>query len=309
MSDIKLFRIRGDRAEEIDSQSVALEKSLQSLIEKHLETLLGVRFLASEHGTGVKHGGRIDTLGIDENGCPVIIEYKRSLNENVINQGLYYLDWLMDHKAEFELLVQKKCGAKEAEAIEWSTPRLLCIAGEFTKYDAYAVEQINRNIELIRYRRYGDDLLLFELVNAKEAAPLPTPVTKATKDKGAKAGATTCRTFVDCLAQASVDLRDRYEAFKAFAVALGDDVQSKQLKYYTAFRRLKNFACVEVHTRTNNLVIFLKVDPKTIKLEQGFSRDVSQLGHFGTGDLELIIRSMSDLERAKPLIAASYETS
>lgn len=215
----------------------------------------------------------------------------------------------MDHKAEFELLVQKKCGAKEAEAIEWSTPRLLCIAGEFTKYDAYAVEQINRNIELIRYRRYGDDLLLFELVNAKEAAPLPTPVTKATKDKGVKAGATACRTFVDCLAQASVDLRDRYEAFKAFAVALGDDFQSKQLKYYTAFRRLKNFACVEVHTRTNNLVIFLKVDPKTIKLEQGFSRDVSQLGHFGTGDLELIIRSMSDLERAKPLIAASYEAS
>lgn len=86
MSDIKLFRIRGDRAEEIDSQSVALEKSLQNLIEKHLETLLGVRFLASEHGTGVKHGGRIDTLGIDENGCPVIIEYKRSLNENVIKE-------------------------------------------------------------------------------------------------------------------------------------------------------------------------------------------------------------------------------
>ncbi len=57
-----------------------------------------------------KHGGRIDSLGLDENGSPVILEYKRSVNENVINQGLFYLDWLLDHKAEFELLVMKKLG-------------------------------------------------------------------------------------------------------------------------------------------------------------------------------------------------------
>lgn len=61
MSDIKLFRIRGDRAQEIDSQSVTLEKSLQNLIEKHLETLFGVRFLATSHSTSAKHGGRIDS--------------------------------------------------------------------------------------------------------------------------------------------------------------------------------------------------------------------------------------------------------
>ena len=54
---------------------------------------------------------------MDENGCPVIIEYKRSSNENVINQGLFYLDWLLDHKAEFELLVTKQLGAEEAESM------------------------------------------------------------------------------------------------------------------------------------------------------------------------------------------------
>ena len=102
MSDIKLFRIRSSVVDELTSTSVALEKSLQTLIEAHLETFLGVRFLATEHSTGRKHKGRIDTLGIDENGCPVIIEYKRSVNENVINQGLFYLDWLMDHKGDFE---------------------------------------------------------------------------------------------------------------------------------------------------------------------------------------------------------------
>jgi len=308
MSDIKLFRLSTVSAQEIKATSVALEKSLQQLIEKHLDVLLGVQFLASEHSTGAKHGGRIDTLGIDENGCPVIIEYKRSLNENVINQGLYYLDWLMDHKAEFELLVQKKLGAKQAEAIEWSAPRLLCIAGDFTKYDGHAVTQINRNIQLIRYKRYGDDLLLFDLVNSTEADPVSEETSVPAKGKAVKIPGT-YKTFLEYLAQASTDLRDRHEAFRAFAEALGDDIEVKQLKYYVAFRRLKNFACVEVHTRTNNLVVYLKVDPSTVKLEPGFSRDVTGIGHYGTGDLELIIRNLADLERAKPLIVASYEAS
>ncbi len=128
---------------ELASKSVALEKSLQTLIEAHLETFLGVRLLASEYSTGRVHGGRIDTLVIDENGCPVIIEYKRATNENVVNQGLYYLDWLMDHRSEFELLTLKKLGKEASEGIEWSSPRLLCIAGDFTKYDAHAVQQMS----------------------------------------------------------------------------------------------------------------------------------------------------------------------
>ena len=162
MSDIKLFRIAGGTVTQLMGSSVAVEKSLQHLIEEHLEEFLGVRLLASEYSTGKTHRGRIDTLGMDENGYPVIVEYKRSLNENVINQGLFYLDWLMDHKSEFTLLVQKKLGSKEAAGIVWSKPRLLCIAGDFTRYDEHAVQQIDRSIELLRYRRYGDGLLLFD---------------------------------------------------------------------------------------------------------------------------------------------------
>src|SRR3712207_9312708 len=74
VSDIKLLRIGDGDAQELPSKSVALEMSVQTLIERHLEALLGVRFLASEYVTGKTHGGRIDTLGIDENNAPVIIE-------------------------------------------------------------------------------------------------------------------------------------------------------------------------------------------------------------------------------------------
>lgn len=307
MSDIKLFRIGNAAAQELQGTSIAIEKTLQTLIETHLEVFLGVRFLATELSTGKTHGGRIDTLGIDENGSPVIIEYKRALNENVINQGLFYLDWLMDHKGEFELLVLKTLGKGVANSIDWSAPRLLCIASDFTKYDEYAVQQINRNIELIRYRRYGNDLLLFELVNATTAQEQSgaSPTDNGIKHKGIM----TYKTATELYEQSSPELRDRFEALKAFLLALGDDVQMKVLKYYFAFRRIKNFACVEVHPQSQRLLLFVKVDPTTIQLEKGFTRDVRNIGHYGTGELEITVQNDADLERAKPLLLKSYEAS
>lgn len=276
-----------------------------------MDAFLGVRLLAHEYATGKTHGGRIDTLGIDENGSAVIIEYKRALNQNVINQGLYYLDWLLDHRAEFKLLVLDQLGVEHANIIDWGRPRLLCIASDFTKFDAHAVAQINRSIELIRYRRYGDDLLLLELVNApiEQVAEDDARAPAGPPSKGSNKGETIYKSVTESFNQATVAQRDRFEALKAFLLALGDDVQMKTLKLYIAFRRIKNFACVEVRTQTENLVVYVKVNPTSIALEPGFTRDVRTIGHFGTGELEITIKNDADLERAKPLLLTSYGAS
>lgn len=165
MSDIKLFRTLPNSVEELTPKSAKLEKELQKQIETNMDTFLSIRFLATEFSTS--NGGRIDSLGLDENGCPVIIEYKRHSNENVINQGLFYLDWLLDHKADFQLLVMSKLGNDMATTIEWFGARLICIASDFNRYDEYAIKQIDRNIELMRYKYFSDDLLLLELVNTQ----------------------------------------------------------------------------------------------------------------------------------------------
>lgn len=83
MGDVKLFKLNNEMAYELYGESMAIEKSLQTVIENNSENLLGISFLASEYSTGKKHAGRIDTLGIDENYSPVILEYKRATNENV----------------------------------------------------------------------------------------------------------------------------------------------------------------------------------------------------------------------------------
>lgn len=317
MSDIKLFRFANNQASELPGKAVAIEKTLQRIIESQMETFLGVRFLASEFSTGAKHRGRIDSLGLDENGCPVIIEYKRHSNENVINQGLFYLDWLLDHKADFRLLVMEKLGKDIAEKIEWGETRLLCIAADFTRYDEHAVSQINRNIELIRYKLFGDDLLLFELVNGASAASstsatieLETPTAQA-ESKAAKTPAASTlamKTHADQLATASIELLGLFEQTRSFILAQGDDIIEKPLKLYVAFRRLKNFVCMGVISKHDpHVYLILKLDPKTVELEKNFMRDVSAIGHWGTGDLEVVLRKPADFEKAKPLIERAYQ--
>ncbi len=301
MGDIKLFRTTPAGVTELEGKSVVIEKTLQALMEKNLEAFLGVTFLASEYTTGKSHGGRIDSLGIDENLSPVIIEYKRALNENVINQGLFYLDWLLDHQAEFALLAMHKLGNGVESKIDWAGNRLLCIAADFTRYDEHAVSQINRNIELLRYRTFGDDLLLLELVNA---------VTTAKMDAGGGSGSKgiVYKGVAEYIKQAPPDLADLYQSLDAFLVALGD-VQVNITKQYVAYRRIKNFACVEVHPQSKKLLVFVKVSPDEVQLDAGFSRDVRKIGHFGTGDLELTLTSARDFERAKPLLVESYQAS
>lgn len=304
MSDIKLFALAEGLASELKGFASDLEKPLQNLIEKNLEVLLGIRFLATEYSTGKTHAGRIDTLGLDENDCPVILEYKRSSAENVINQGLFYLDWLMDHQAEFRILVLERYGLEASKAIDWYSPRLVCVAADFTKYDGHAVQQMNRNIELIRYRQFGQGLLLLELVNAvttKSTVPQKSAVSKGVHSAKSGPDKTVAEWFTDM----SPAMRDLFESLEGYVSSLGDDVMRKDLKLYIAFKRIKNFATVVF--QRDRMLVYLRINPETVELVSGFSRDVRSIGHWGTGELELSIKNQIDLEKSKVLLQRTYE--
>ena len=295
MADIKLFNIKGN-VKEYQSGTVTLEKELQTVIENNMATFFGATFLASEYRT--TDGGRMDSIGIDENHCPVIFEYKRSMKENVINQGLFYLNWLLDHKDSFKVLVIEKLGLNEASKIDWTMPRVVCVAGDFTKYDESAIKQMNRNISLIRYKKFGDDLLMLEQVNENIAAAIPesdtTTATKQQKDKS----------FAEQYKNAKLEIKTLYDDLRNYILSQGDDISENSLKLYTAFKKIKNIVCVEV--LNNRLILHLRLDVTTVEYEDGFSRDTSQIGHWATGDVEVVIRNKSDFEKAKPFIDRAY---
>lgn len=296
MADIKLFAITG-QVQELPSKQVILEKDLQKLLEENMSTFFGVTFLKSEYRIT---NGRMDSIGIDENNCPVIFEYKRSLNENVINQGLFYLDWLLDHKAEFKLLVLETLGQEKANLIDWSMPCVICIASDFTKFDEHAVNQMQRNIKLVRYRKFGDDLIALEFLNAPQVQPMlddtASQPTKKTRGKD--------KNFHQYFSEAGEKNQNLFYSIKEYILSLGDDISENQLKLYVAFKKAKNVICVEVYH--SSLLLHLKLNPDTVTLVPGFIEDVRNKGHWGTGDLRIIIKSKDDFEKARYLIDRAY---
>ncbi len=321
MSDIKLFALVADGAKELSGSAAKLERDLQTQVEDNMEVLLGVRFLKTEHSTGNTHKGRIDSLGLDENNCPVIIEYKRDQSSTVINQGLFYLDWLQKNQGDFKWLVMEKLGKDIADEIEWDGARLVCMASDFPKYDLHAVEQINANIELIRYRYFGSELLLLELVNSQTASTQITkvPASKSQVESAAVKvetnsleGRDTRKDYHENRKQhASPEHLALYEQVCEFALSLGDEVQRKELKFYTALKVIRNFLSVQVWApvRDPSIRLYLNLDPETVQLEEDFSADMRNKGHWGTGDLEVIIRDEGDFIKAKSLTIRSLNQS
>ena len=299
MTDVKLFKINDDKFDGLYPGIYPLEKELQRLFEKNLESLLGITFLITEYVIGKPHSGRIDTLGIDENSCPVIIEYKRSSHSNIINQGLFYLNWLMEHKADFNLIVLEKLGKEKADNIDWSAPRLVCIANDFDKYDSHAVNQIDRNIELFKYKKYGDDFLILELINsATEAHRGGTRKNESSKDTNEMKKNQNYSKY-------STEIKKMFDELRNYTMSLGDDVQMKELKYYVAFHKIRNFVCIVFQQK--KLVLTLHLNPNDYEMEERFIRDVSIVGTWGTGDISMEIKNMDDVKKAKNFIMEAYQ--
>ncbi|MBF2761290.1 MAG: DUF91 domain-containing protein [Ectothiorhodospiraceae bacterium AqS1] len=307
MGDIKFFRLNDKSVDEVPGTAMRLEKDLQNLFEyrKNLSNLMGIRFLKSEYKTT---DGRIDTLGLDENNLPVIFEYKRDSNANIVTQGLFYLDWLMDHRDSFHRLVQEEIDSKTAGKIDWSAPRLVLVAADFNRYDIHAIKQIDRNIELVRYRKFENEWLMLDLLTAT-VAKSPNPTTAKSPTAAVQERDVVQRKeHRQIIADASGKLEALYERLKGFLYELGDDVQERHLKDYVAFRRIKNFACARLVQQKENILVFVKGDIDDIDAaKKKFIQDVGDRGHVGTGNLRITIASDDDLERAMNYIRRSYE--
>lgn len=297
-----LFRIAQGRVQQIKKTAFPSEKALQELFEKNLEALLRVRFVASEFSTGEKHGGRIDTLGLDENDRPTIIEFKWRDDENIINQGLFYLDWLIDHKGDYEIAAQRALG--KGVQVNWDSPRLILIAQSFSKYDAYAVNRIGEDIELKVYRLYEDGLLLLEDFHAPaslETESVSVPVRR----RLSKAERVKSYSIEKHLDGKDATIVQVFQHLRKAIIELGDNVEEAPMKLYVVYKTSRNFC--EVQIQKNQLKVFLDIPAKELHDPQKKARDVSEIGHWGTGDTQIILNSLDDVEYVTSLIRQSYE--
>ena len=286
------------------------EREIQRLLEANLGTVFGCQLIASEFSTGQVHAGRIDTLALSEDGNPVIIEYKNVESSELITQSLYYLAWLQDHKGDFEAAARK--AIDKNVAIDWSAIRVICIAPNYRKFDVHAAQVMGKKIELWTFRLFKNKTIQFEeIVQQNLAAPSEAagsgknPVMVEAGKKAAITKATGSYTVDEHLVGKSAALQELAIAIEEFIVDLDPSIEVAPKKLYIAFKIAKNIACMEVQSK--KILLFLKLDPKKDRGPLKISRDVTSIGHFGTGDLEITLTSLEDLEQAKPFIEKAYE--
>lgn len=293
-----IFKINAGKLKKLSSLSLDKEKNLQKLVEDNLMDVLELRFLATEYVT--TFGGRIDTLGVDSAGAPVIIEYKRNKNDNVINQALSYLKWLKAQKMEFfQMLMQQKLGKPIADAItlDWKNPRVICIAESYSKFDIDTVEVVPLRIELYKYRFYEDGVFSLEPLNVeekKESVTALTPV--ATKDQADQTS------IEDLRHKASSAIRELFDSLDERIRLLDETISVRPTQFYVAYRMGNNFA--DVHIGKNQIKIHLR--PVDFPDPRGIIEKIPE--HYNwTLNRRVYLKSIDDLDYVMGLIELSYK--
>ena len=292
-----IFKDTSGALKKLNTLPLDKEKNLQKLVEDNLMEVLELHFLATEYVT--TFGGRIDTLAVDTNGAPVIIEYKRNKNDNVINQALSYLKWLRAQKPEFfQMLMINKLGQGVAELIklDWNNPRVICIAEAYSKFDVDTVEVVPLRIELFKYRYYEQGIFGLESLTVPEAVSSVVPVSiSPITDKPVSSVALLRE-------KGSQTIRELFDQLQEQIVNLDEEIVEKATSFYVAYRAAKNFA--EVHIGKNQLKIHLRPidydDPRTLvaKIPDGYNWTLGRRVYLDSAD---------DLDYVVGLIEQSYK--
>jgi predicted transport protein len=296
-----LYRIRDQKAVPLKRQPVQKEKYLQRLIEPNLLEVLDVHFLETEYTT--TSGGRIDTLGVDRNGAPVIIEYKRNQNDNVINQALSYRKWLTAQKSEFfEMLMNRRLPTEVTANIhlDWKRPRIICIAESFNRFDIDTADVLLPvfRVELMTYRAYEDDIFHLEPLQIVSERENETP---ASGGEGGDQVAVGSEYLVEThRSRGSPNIQFIFDDLRSRILALGPHIVERAVGAYIGYRVSKNF--VQVHIYKSQIRIALRPveydDPR--KLIEKTTNPLWTL------NLQVSFNDAADLEYVMQLIVQSY---
>jgi len=235
-----IFIIKNKKLIELKSKTFPTERELQELIDKNLKEIFGLEFIRREFGG---QGLLIDTIAYDpQTRSPVLIEYKKDTFQSIVDQGMAYLHWLLTHKGDYLIELQKKLGKRE---VDWSQPRVIFIAKRFNIHQIYASGFKNAPFELWRYDLCENVLLL---------EPIETPksdisVTSVLKTKEIKQLTKQIKTYTlnDHLKKASDKIKLLFEKLRKMILSLDERIQEKPVTGYIAYKiRWFNFVNVSI---------------------------------------------------------------
>ena len=103
-------------------------------------------------------------------------------------------------------------------------------------------------------------------------------------------------------------VREMWEAVDTFADSLGSDVTRRVRKQYIGyFRGKRSFFTTEL--QKGRVLIYLNLSADTARpWNDDVMRDVTDIGHFGMGDIEYSLVTLEQLDEARALISRAYGT-
>ncbi len=299
-----LFSMKGDKLKKVHHINFKLEKDIQKITEQNIGTIFGLDFVKSEFQL---NDLRMDTLAFDkETKSFVILEYKKSSNFSVIDQGYAYLALLLNNKADFILEYnESKDDSLGKNDVDWSQSRVIFVSPQFTKYQRQAIEFKDLPIELWEVTKYENETVLFNQLQAPKSSESITKVSSKSDIVQKVSDEVKVYTEDDHLKTTSDDLKEIYDELKERIYNLGDKVEIKPTKLYIAFKSNSNFA--DVHFQKNQIKIWLNLRKGTLDDPKKITRDVSNIGHYGNGDYEISLKPGDDLDYLMTLIRQSYK--
>jgi predicted transport protein len=268
------------------------EFELRDYFADNLDELLGVRFIDKEYQI---LEGRIDTIGIDENNSPVIIEYKWKENEEVLAQGLFYYNWLQKNHKHFDLLVENRFG-KDVK-VSWDRPRVILVAQGFSRYVLGAVQQ-QPNVELFSYRCYESGVLDLKAEYVPKDLKLPKKKEEKTEDSEVE--------FYDLqrhLDSTSAIMAEAFGTLREKILQLPDVEENDQQKTGVTYRGNKSI--VRFEFKPNWIHVLLR-DPKYSIDKKGLVKDIASNGWGYKGGFKFT--PDTDIDYLFNLILASRES-
>jgi len=300
---VSLFKITGEELSLIKEKPFKLEKDLQKITECNLTEVLGLKFVRSEFEL---NKFRIDTLAFDEKtGAFVIIEYKRDKNFSVIDQGYAYLALMLNNKADFILEYNEKLGQSlKRDSVDWSQSRVVFIAPSFTKFQQESINFKDLPIELWEIKRYSNDTVNYAKIQSGTATESIKTVSK--QDKAIEKVSKEIKVYTeeDHLSGKPDEAIELYSRLKERVLGF-DNVEIKPTKVYIGFINKTNF--VDVLVQKSGLKIWLNLHFKELDDPKKLARDVHNVGHWGNGECEILIKNDENLDYIMSLIKQSYK--
>ena len=281
-----------------------LEREIQNLFEANLQEVMGLQLVKSEFTIKNK---RIDTLAFDpESKAFIIIEYKRNKNISVVDQGFTYLSLMLENKADFIIEYNETLrGNLKRNEVDWTQTRVAFVSTSFTVNQKTATNFKDIAIELWEIKRYEDNLISINEVRKSNSAESIKPITQNNEKLKSVTEQLKVYTEEDHLKRKSDDIIELYETYKTAILNLSDDIEVEYRKDYIAFKKNSNIADINVQRKGIKLWINLKKgqldDPKNLM------RDVSEIGHWGNGDYEVVVKDDKHLEYIMSLVKQALE--